>query len=87
MRIPSMLMIGGLVVALGPLALALLSLPLGIICGCEGGGGSPGTCAIGGDGMGEFVWTLGMMHWYTLMTFVPGLGIVAIGLALRAFKR
>jgi hypothetical protein len=80
-------MISWLVVALGPLALAVLSIPFAIIFGCEGGGGSPGTCSVGGDGMGDFVWTLAMMHWYTLMTFVPGLGIIAIGLALRAFGR
>lgn len=69
----------GLVIAFGPVAIALLSLPLTLIFGCSGGAGGPGSCAIGGEKIGELVWTLGMMHWFALYTLVPGMVLMVVG--------
>jgi hypothetical protein len=76
-------LVGGVAVAFGPLLLALLSIPLGSIFQCTSGGGSPGVCAIGGAGMGDFVYMLAMLHWLTLLTFLPGMGLVIVGILLR----
>jgi hypothetical protein len=69
----------GLAFAFGPIIIALLSFPLSILLWCEPGAGDPGACAIGGGATAELVWTMGMLHWYTLLTFIPGIILAFIG--------
>lgn len=74
--------IGGIIVAFGPLTLALLSFPLSHIFGCTDGGANPGICDIGGSSMGEAMWMLAMLHWVTLLTILPGLALSLLGIIL-----
>ncbi len=73
---------GGIIVAFGPLLLALLSFPLSYLFGCTDGGANPGVCSIGGSAMGEVMWMLAMLHWFTLVTILPGLGLSLLGIIL-----
>jgi hypothetical protein len=77
----------GIVVAFGPLAIAFLSIPISLLMGCMSVGGSPGVCVVGGSVMGKFVWTMAMMHWYSLLTFFPGMGIVLLGVVIAILSK
>lgn len=74
--------LGGLLIAFGPLLLSLLSFQLSNLFGCMDGGANPPVCAVGGEAMGEALWMMALLHWFTLLTILPGLIISLAGLVL-----
>ena len=86
-KLAKILGFGGLIIAFGPLLIALSSFPLSYLLGCSDGGADPGVCAVGGATMGEVLWMMAMLHWVTLLTFLPGIGLSIIGLVLFVISR
>ena len=80
------LLLVGILITIGPILIAIAGSFLGFLLGCTDGAGGPGTCAIGGQEMGNSVWTAIMMHWYIFLTFIPGIIIVGIGLLGTIFS-
>lgn len=87
MKLAKILGFGGLVVAFGPLAIALLSFPLSSLFGCVDAGANPPICAIGGQTMGEVLWMMALLHWFTLLTFLPGIGMTLVGIVLAVIAK
>jgi hypothetical protein len=79
-KIEKILVVLGILVAVGPLLIAFLSLPVSLVLLC--GGGNSGTCLIGGNVAAEFVETLALFHWFTIMTFIPGMIIAGVGIVV-----
>lgn len=67
-----------------PLAISLPAIPASMWFGCTDGGGSPGVCAVGGEGMGEILYTLIMFHWFSLAAIGPAFILIALGVVLSA---
>ncbi len=86
-RISKYLKWTGGIIALGPILIAFVGIGLSLIFMCDGGGGDPGVCVIGGAAMGNFVWTLVMLHWLSLITILPGFVIWLFGLMLARLAK
>lgn len=87
MKLAKILGFGGLLIAFGPLGIALLSFPLSHIFGCIESGANPPICDIGGQTMGEVLWMMAMLHWFTLVTFLPGIALSLIGLVVAVVSK
>lgn len=79
-----------IIITVTPILIALLAVPISYLAGCNDSGGSAGTCTFGGAALGEIVWTMSMMPWFTLLLFMPAVIICSgalIGMGVLWLRR